>query len=136
MEFTIGYFLLIFGALGLAWVAYKVATHFKDDLPAGRVPSDEERTKQLLVQARIFYPKLRLTDALDKLYELTYKHLVEAKQRGQDIQRYIRDQRLIVSERLRIWREEAERRQAEIERDSDFNVVKKNPPRTHPGLRG
>jgi len=135
MELSIGYFLLIFAALGLAWVAYKLATSFKDDLPAGRVPSDEERTKQLIEQARIFYPELRLTDALDRMFELSYMHLVVAKKRGDDIQRFIRDRRLIVSERLRIWHEETERRQAEVERESSYNVKQKDPPRIHPILR-
>jgi hypothetical protein len=127
MELGIGYFLIIFAAIGLAWVGYKVATHFKDE----RAPSDEERTKQLIQAAKIFYPDLRLTDTLDKLFELTYKDLVEAKQRGQDVQHYIRDQRLIVNERLRIWREDAERRQVEVERDSNFKVIEKNPPSDH-----
>ena len=86
-------------------------------------PSDEERTQQLVNQAFILYPDLRLTDALDRLFELTYKHLVKAKSEGQAIDRFIRDHRLIINERLRIWKEEQERKQIEIERDSGFKVI-------------
>jgi len=86
-------------------------------------PSDEERTKQLIMQAGILYPDLRLTDALDKLFEFTYKSLVAAKKRGEAIERFVRDHRLIVNERLHIWKEEVERKQAEIERDSGFKII-------------
>jgi hypothetical protein len=87
-------------------------------------PSDEERTQQLIMQAGILYPDLRLTDALDKLFEFTYKGLVAAKRRGEGIERFVRDHRLIVNERLRIWKEEVERKQAEIERESAFKILR------------
>jgi hypothetical protein len=84
---------------------------------------DEVRTRELIRLAQVCYPGLTTTDALDKLYELTYKNLVRTKRQGGDIHKLIHDQTLIANERLRIWREQADSRLAATEGVCYFRVI-------------
>jgi hypothetical protein len=94
---------------------------------------DNVRTRELVKLAQVCYPQLSLTDALDKLYELTYKNLVRTKRQGGNIRKLIHDQTLIANERLRIWREQAEQNVARIEGESHFKIIQGKPtPRKPP----
>lgn len=98
-----------------------------------RRPSDtERRTKQLIEIACQLFPATHLTDSLDKLYERTYKNLVAAKRRGENVSDLIRDQMLIANARLDIWRAETEARLAAAERDSHFKIIPGATPRKPP----
>lgn len=107
---------LLLAIIGIFWIVHRMDSKKNHD--------DHRRTAQLVQEAKERWPLMPLSLSLDMLWEETYKQLLVAKRRGDDIDGFIRDHILIANERIRIVREA-------VERESEYRIkaVRKTPTR-------